>query len=102
MAVGIMAVAVIMLTQSFYQPTHTTQKKDSGTEQSGNTSSTVVTAPSDVTNPTNGVAVQEDIPGVIDEIAPSPKSEKISQVVRKTTVQFFKTLFRVFISPNAP
>ena len=102
MAVGILAVAVIVLTQSFYQPTHTTQKKVEGTEQQGSSSKTVVSAPSDVTNPTNGAAVHEHAPALIEEIAPSPKSEKISQVVRKTTIQFFKTLFRVFISPNAP
>jgi hypothetical protein len=102
MAVGILAVAVIVLTQSFYQPTHITQKKDAGTEQTGANSKTVVSAPSDLSNPTNGGAVQSHSPGIIDEISPSPKPEKISQVVRKTTIQFFKTLFRAFISPNAP
>lgn len=104
MAVGILAVVVIVLTQSFYQPTHITQKKDAGTEQTGTgaNSKTVVSAPSDLSNPTNGGAVQSHTPGIIDEISPSPKPEKISQVVRKTTIQFFKTLFRAFISPNAP
>ena len=102
MAVGILAVVVIVLTQSFYQPTHITQKKEAaGTEQSG-TNKTVVSAPSDLSNPTNGAAIQEHTPGVIDDIAPRSTSEKISQVVRKTTIQFFKTLFRAFISPNAP
>jgi hypothetical protein len=102
MAVGILAVAVIVLTQSFYQPTHITQTKDAGTEQTGANSKTVVSAPSDLSNPTNSGAVQSHTPGIIDEISPSPKPEKISQVVRKTTIQFFKTLFRAFISPNAP
>jgi hypothetical protein len=103
MAVGILAVAVIVLTQSFYQPTHITQKKNTNTEQQGATSETFVSAPSDVTHPGSSATVQEHSPSsLIEEIAPSSKSEKILPAVRKTTIQFFNTLFRVFISPNAP
>lgn len=102
MVVGILAVAVIVLTQTFYQPTHITLKKEAATEQSGSTGKTVVSVPSDLANTTNGVAVQEGTPGVMDDIAPVAKPEKIAQVVHKTTIQFFKTLFRAFISPNAP
>lgn len=99
---GILAVAVIVLTQSFYKPTQITQKKNTTTEQAGKTDKTIVSAPSDLSNPVNGQAVQDHSPSVIDEITPNATQKKFSVVVRKTTIRFFKTLFRVFISPNAP
>jgi hypothetical protein len=102
MVTGILAVAIIVLTQSFYKPTQVTQKKSTNTEQSGKTDNVVVSAPSDLSNSGNAQVVNDHSPAVIDQIKPNTAAKKATVVVKKTAIRFFQTLFRVFISPNAP
>lgn len=102
MVTGILAVAVIVLTQSFYKPTQVTQKKNTNTEQSGKSDHVTVSAPSDLSNSGNAQVVNDHTPSVIDEIKPSTTAKKATVVVKKTAIRFFQTLFRAFISPNAP
>ncbi len=102
MIAGILSVAVIVLTQSFYQPSQSFQKK-AKTEQADQTSKEVfINAPSDMVPHGNTVAVNEHSPSLAEKISGPAEPKKTVVVAKKILVNFFKTLFQVFIAPNAP
>jgi len=60
-------------------------------------------APSDVA--AQGQAVElnhQQQPSLLEELILSDKKEQTVVFIQKTALDFFKTLFRVIISPNAP
>ncbi len=102
MIAGILSVAVIVLTQSFYMPTESFQKK-AKTEQTPDQDNQVfVSAPSDMVPHGNTVAVNENTPSIAEKIGSTDQPKKVTAVLKKVFVTFFKTLFRVIIAPNAP
>jgi hypothetical protein len=102
MIAGILSVAVVVLTQSFYQPIEGIQKKAKA-EQTDQTGKEVfINAPSDMVPHGNTVAVNENTPSIAEKIGSTDEPKKAVVVVKKVIVTFFKTLFRVFIAPNAP
>jgi hypothetical protein len=103
MIAGILSVLVIVLTQSFYQPTETNQKKiasEKTTEKSAQDVS--ISAPSDVVPHGNTVAVSENAATIASRAVEIEHPKKITLVAKNIFVIFFKALFSVVIAPNAP
>ncbi len=103
MIAGILSVAVIVLTQSFYQPaesSYSLAETKQTPEQANN--DVIIVAPSDMVPHGNTVAVSENSSSITEKIATNNKPESTSIVIKKVFVSFFKTLFRVLIAPNAP
>src|SRR5258706_13057642 len=108
LASGICAVLVILVSQSFYQTSSvafkakTEKSKDLPTGQAGK-KEVMIHAPADVASQGHSVELNEQQPShVEEELVLSDKKNKIVVYLRKTTLNFFKTLFPVIISPNAP
>lgn len=97
LAVGICAVAVILLSHSFYQD----QKIATKTTKKGKTEVTIQ-APSDVTSQGQIGVVPDQHPSVVKEIVTDERKDNAVIFVRKSVANFFRTLFRVVIAPNAP
>ncbi|MGC4021830.1 MAG: hypothetical protein QM734_07730 [Cyclobacteriaceae bacterium] len=98
-AAGICTVAVILLSHSFYQSADIAKAKS---EKAKDKKEVSIHAPSDVTTQSHSVELNEHQPAVVEDIS-SPKAQNETLVfIEKTTIKFFKTLFRAIISPNAP
>ena len=98
LACGLCAVAVILLSQSFYQVSGQALKSKSKDKKE-----VAIHAPSDVA--AQGQAVElnhQQQPSLLEELILSDKKEQTVVFIQKTALDFFKTLFRVIISPNAP
>ncbi len=102
MIAGILSVVVIVLTQSFYQPSESLQKKSKTEKADQNGKEVFIHAPSDMVPHGNTVAVNENTPSIAEKIGSTDEPRKAVIVVKKVFVTFFKTLFRVIIAPNAP
>jgi hypothetical protein len=102
MIAGILSVAVIVLTQSFYQPTESLQKKIKTEQADQNSKEVFVQAPADMVPHSNTVVANENPPSIAEKINGAAEPKKTTVVAKKILVPFFKTLFRVFIAPNAP
>jgi hypothetical protein len=101
LATGICAVVVILLSQSFYQTSGLAVK--SKTEKSKDKTEVTVHAPSDVASQGHSVELNEQQPShVEEELILNDKKNETVIFLRKSAVNFFATLFRVIISPNAP
>ncbi|MBI1770596.1 MAG: hypothetical protein HY015_01380 [Bacteroidetes bacterium] len=102
LASGICAVLVILLSQSFYQPSGVALK--SKTEKSGQAAKkeVIIHAPSDVTSQGQSVELSHQQPSLLERLILNDKKKEVVVFIRKTTLNFFRTLFRVIISPNAP
>ena len=102
MIAGILSVVVIVLTQSFYIPSESFQKKTKTEQAPEQDNQVFVSAPSDMVPHGNTVAVNENTPSIAEKIGSTDQPKKTTVVVKKVFVTFFKTLFRVIIAPNAP
>lgn len=103
MIAGILSVAVIVLTQSFYQPTESSYSQAATKQTPEQTNNDVIiVAPSDMVPHGNTVEVSENSSSIAEKINSSNKPESTSIVVKHVFVTFFKTLFRVLIASNAP
>lgn len=98
LASGICAVLVILLSHSFYQNSHVALKAKAEKDKK----EVAIHAPSDVASQGHSVELNEQQPSHVQEIILSDKKNDVVVFIEKTTVNFFKTLFRVIISPNAP
>jgi hypothetical protein len=98
LASGICAVLVILLSQSFYQNSHVVLK----TKAEKDKKEVAIHAPSDVASQGHSVELNEQQPSHVQEIILSDEKNETVVFIQKTSVNFFKTLFRVIISPNAP
>ncbi len=99
--VGILSVAVIVLTPSFYTPA-SEEKAKAKTEQSDAQDQASIHAPSDMVANGNTLAVSNNAPLVPQQPAISEQPQKIVAVVRQGLFKLFRTLFRTTIAPNAP
>jgi hypothetical protein len=97
---GICAVLVILVSQSFYQSSNVTLKGK--TDKAKEQKEVVIHAPSDVASQGHSVELNEQQPSHVQETILGDEKNDVVVFVQKTTVNFFKTLFRVIISPNAP
>ncbi|HTH55615.1 MAG TPA: hypothetical protein VL728_06185 [Cyclobacteriaceae bacterium] len=100
LASGICAVLVILLSQSFYQNSSIALKGK--TDKAKEQKEVTIHAPSDVASQGHSVELNEQQPSQVHEVILSDEKNEVVVLVQKTTINFFKTLFRVIISPNAP
>jgi hypothetical protein len=96
LASGICAVLVILLSQSFYQASGKVSTKSKDKKE------VAIQAPSDMAAQGQAVELSHQQPSLLEELILSDKKHETVVFIRKTTLNFFKTLFRVIISPNAP
>ena len=103
MIAGIVSVVVIVLTQSFYQPVETHQKKATSEKTAEKGSGQVtISAPSEMVPHGNTLAINPNTPSIAEKIAGLEKPKASTPTIKKVFVSFFKTLFKVIIAPNAP
>ena len=98
LATGICAVLVILLSQSFYKTGQSLAKAEKAKDKKEVT----IQAPSDVAAQGQAVELNDQQPSLLEELILSDKKQETVVFVQKTTINFFRTLFRVIISPNAP
>lgn len=105
LAAGILAAAVILFSQAFQKETRSflSKAKATDTEKPAETDKVIIQAPSDAV--TSGQAMQtgDADPSFIREIVFDERGSVEQPAIYQTIIgDFFKTLFRVFISPQAP
>lgn len=106
LAAGILAALVILCSQAFQEETHSFLSKINA-EKSGKTAGTekkvIVATPSDAVTSGQAVEVGDANPSFIREIVRDENKDSKQPTLDKTIlIDFFKTLFRVIISPQAP
>jgi len=100
LASGLCAVVVILLSQSYYQTGVTSSKIK--TEKQSDTKEVVIHAPSDVAAQGQSVELDNSQPSVAEELVLEDNKNEKAVFIQRIATDFFKTLFRVIISPNAP
>lgn len=100
LASGLCAVLVILLSQSFYQSNSFTAKVK--TEKASDTKEVTIHAPSDVAAQGQSVELHHSQPSVVENLILEDNKNENAVFIQKIASNFFKTLFRVIISPNAP
>jgi hypothetical protein len=96
LASGFCAVLVILLSQSFYQTTVVPAKSKTDKTE------VAIHAPSDVAAQGQAVELHHSQPSVQEEFVLADGKNEKAVFIQQIAAQFFKTLFRVIISPNAP
>lgn len=106
LAAGILAAMVILCSQAFQKETRNFLSKIEAdkTEKSANPEKKVIAAtPSDAVTSGQSVEVGDADPSFIREIVLGDNTDAKQPAVNQSIVsELFKTLFRVFISPQAP
>ena len=103
MIAGVLTVAVILLSQSFFSGFTNNQTK-AKTEQKSEDKpvSTYIVAPSDVV-PSSAIHLNDQVPTQLKTTPPDNQETKKSFFPEvKTVTAYFSILFRSFISRNAP
>lgn len=103
MIAGILAAAIIVLSQSFYYQTKEKTEKAKTEQKAEKGSETCISAPADaLTSPTTAVQPGDELP-VPDKKFTIEEELQEKLVFRPGIVaRYFKVLFRAIISPNAP
>ena len=102
---GILAAIVILCSQAFQQETDSflSKIKETQTEKPAEAEKIIVATPTDAVTSGQAVQVGDVNPSLIREIIQDEESTSAQPTIDKTILaEFFKTLFRVFISPQAP
>ena len=106
LAVGILAALIILFSQAFQHETSTflSKIKAQKTEKASDTEKKVIiAAPSEAVTSEQAVEVGDTNPSLIREIVlDEDRASNLPEVATAILSDFFKTLFRVFISPQAP
>jgi hypothetical protein len=100
LASGFCAVFVILLSQSFCQTSSLPGKAKS--EKASDTKEIAIHAPADVAAQGQAVELNHPQPSVVEELVLADDKNEKAVFIQKIATNFFKTLFRVIISPNAP
>lgn len=103
MMAGVLAAVVILFSQSFYHEAQSNLEKIKS-EQSAeqNTKQTFITSPSDAVVNSTVENVNEQVPSLLEELFTTDEEAEAVSLVPTFFANYFKTLFRAFISPNAP
>ncbi len=99
LASGLCAVAVILLSQVFYTGNPSAKAK---TEKSKDKSEVAIQAPSDMAAQGQAVELSHSQVATVEELHLSDNKNENAVFIQKVATDFFKTLFRVIIYPNAP
>lgn len=100
LASGFCAVLVILLSQSFYQTSAVPSKIKA--DKSSDKKEVAIHAPADVAAQGQSVELNHSQPPVAEELVLANDKNEKAIFIQKLATKFFKTLFRVIISPNAP
>ena len=105
LAGGILAAVVILFSQAFQKETHSflSKIKTNQTEKQAETEKKIVAPPADAVTSGQAVEVGDANPSFIREIVLDTDTTAKQPAIDKTIIaDFFKTLFRAVISPQAP
>jgi hypothetical protein len=100
LASGFCAVLVILLSQSFYQTNLQASKIKA--DKASDKKEVAIHAPADVAAQGQSVELHPSQPSVIAKLVLEDDKSGNGVFIQKIANNFFKTLFRVIISPNAP
>lgn len=96
-----MAAVVIILSHAYSLPAN--EDKKVTTEQTDDTSKSVISTPSDAVTQASLVRVDEQVPESVIEVLGEPKNQKSLYPHPKVILtSLFQTFFRFVIAPNAP
>ena len=103
MIAGVLAVIVILFSQSFYHEAQSNLEKIKS-EQSPDqeTSKAFISAPSDAVVNSTVENVNEQVPSLLEELFTTDEEAQAVSIPPSFFANFFKTFFRAIISPNAP
>ncbi len=99
-ASGILAAVIIVFSQSYYQQTEITRKKDS--EKKAKSENVTISASSDAVTSNPIVNLGESTTPPTQQSFSASENRSFIKLETKVFVNFFRTLFSVIISPNAP
>ncbi|HRI77920.1 MAG TPA: hypothetical protein PLR06_00160 [Cyclobacteriaceae bacterium] len=103
---GILAALVILFSQALRQETSNYLSKIKAEQDSQSAESdkdVIIVAPSEAVPSGQSVEVADADPSLIREIVPGEEvSSGAPRILKSFLTDFFKTLFRVYISPQAP
>ncbi len=98
---GILAAAVIVLSQSLYLTKEKTEKvkTEQKTDKEGKA---FIAAPADAVSQTNTIQLDKQVPALDQKVTVEETHQRKLIVRPEVVVRYFKVLFRAIISPNAP
>ena len=99
-AAGILAAVVIVFSQSYYQQADLAKKKDSDTKTKSE--KVVISTPSDAVTSNTVLKLNNNTTPELQPAFSTKEAKSFVKVESRVFVNFFRTLFRVIISPNAP
>ncbi|MBS1487576.1 MAG: hypothetical protein JST43_08290 [Bacteroidetes bacterium] len=99
LAIGLCAVLVILLSHSLYQNSDQAAQQP---KKNKDKSEVTIQAPTEVASQGQTGIVNDQDAVVVKELVSDEHKNEIIVFIEKNTIRFFKTLFRVIISPNAP
>lgn len=103
MVAGVLAAVIILFSQSFYHEAQSNLEKiKSEQSHDKDTQQTFISAPSDAVVNSTVENVNEQVPSLLEELFTTDEEAKAVSIVPTLFANFFKTLFRASISPNAP
>ncbi len=104
MIAGVLAAAIILFSQSFYHEAQSNIERIKSEQSSPekDVPQTVISAPSDAVVNSSVENVNEQVPTLLEELFTTDQESKAVSIVPTFFANFFKTLVRAFISPNAP
>lgn len=103
MVAGVLAALIILFSQSFYHEAQSNLKKIQSEQSSDQeVPQTFISAPSDAVVNSTVENVNEQVPSLLEELFTTDEEAEAVSIIPTFFGNFFQTLFRAIISPNAP
>ncbi len=102
MVAGVLAAVIILFSQSFYHEAQSNLEKIEAEQSHDQDAQTLISAPSDAVVNSTVENVNEQVPTLLEELFTTDEEAKAVSIVPALFANFFTTLFRASISPNAP
>jgi len=99
-AAGVLAAVIIVFSQTYHNQTELAHKKDS--DSKAKSEKAVISAPSDAVTSNSLLKLNDNPEPATQQSFSITEIKSFVKVEKHVFVNFFRTLFRVIISPNAP
>ena len=99
---GILAAAIIVLSQSLYLTQEKTEKVKTEEKKTEKSDVAFISAPADAVSQTNTIQLYKQVPSLDKKITVEENHQSKLVIQPRVFVRYFNILFRAIISPNAP